>query len=83
MLRCMSATRTQVYFTAAQRERLDERARAEGTTLAEVVRKAIDQYLAAQPTDEERDQALSEAFGACPAFGGDVPSRDEWGRVRD
>ena len=78
MLCCMSATRTQVYFTTEQRERLDERARADGTTLAEVVRKAIDHYLAAQPTDQERERALGDAFGACPAFGGEVPSRDEW-----
>jgi len=81
MLCCMSATRTQVYFTAAQRQRLDERARAEGTTLAEVVRKAIDQYLAAQPTDDEHQQVLDDVFGSCPDFGGEVPSRDEWDRV--
>jgi len=71
----MSATRTQVYLTAEQRERIDEIRRADGLTLAEVVRRALDAYL-----DAERDSssALAETFGADSAA--HAPSRDEWER---
>ncbi|MDQ3681367.1 MAG: ribbon-helix-helix protein, CopG family [Actinomycetota bacterium] len=69
----MSATRTQVYLTAEQRQRIDEIRQADGLTLAEVVRRALDAYL-----DMERDSssALAETFGADPAAR--APSRDEW-----
>lgn len=72
----MSATRTQVYLTEDQRRRVDEIARAEGVTLAEVVRRALDAYLSA-----ERDAAadLAATFGADPRAG--APSRDEWNRA--
>jgi predicted transcriptional regulator len=76
MLRCMSATRTQVYFTEEQRRRLDTLAEAEGVTIAEIVRRALDAYL-----DEENPDprpALAATFGADP--GAFAPSRDEWAR---
>ena len=41
----MSALRTQVYLTAAQRERIDDLAGAEGVTMAEIVRRALDALL--------------------------------------
>ena len=71
----MSATRTQVYLTEDQRRMIDEIARAEGVTLAEVVRRALDAYLSA-----ERDAAaaLASTFGADPDARS--PSRDEWDR---
>lgn len=70
----MSATRTQVYLTGEQRRRIDEIARAEGVTLAEVVRRALDAYL-----DRDSDaEALAATFGADPHAG--APSRDEWDR---
>ncbi len=71
----MPATRTQVYLTEDQRRRVDEIARAEGVTLAEVVRRALDAYLSA-----ERDAAadMAATFGADPDA--DAPSRDEWDR---
>jgi hypothetical protein len=71
----MSATRTQVYLTEDQRRMIDEIARAEGVTLAEVVRRALDAYLNA-----ERDAAaaLASTFGADPEARS--PSRDEWDR---
>ena len=71
----MPATRTQVYLTEDQRRMIDEIARAEGVTLAEVVRRALDAYLNA-----ERDAAaaLSSTFGADPDARS--PSRDEWDR---
>ncbi len=71
----MSATRTQVYLTADQRRRVDEIARAEGVTLAEVVRRALDAYLSAE-RDARAD--LAATFGADPRAG--APSRDEWDR---
>jgi CHASE2 domain-containing sensor protein len=54
---------------------IDEIARAEGVTLAEVVRRALDAYLNA-----ERDAAaaLTATFGADPDARS--PSRDEWDR---
>lgn len=71
----MTATRTQVYLTEAQRERIDRTARARGVTMAEVIRAALDAYL-----DEDLDPSsvLSATFGADPALA--VPSRDEWAR---
>ena len=73
---CMAATRTQVYLTADQRRMIDEVAKAEGVTLAEVVRRALDAYL-----DAERDAALTLAstFGSDPDAR--TPSRDEWDRA--
>jgi len=54
---------------------IDEIAQAEGVTLAEVVRRALDAYLWA-----ERDAAaaLASTFGADPEAA--MPSRDEWNR---
>lgn len=41
----MPMTRTQIYLPEELRERLDERARAEGKTMAEVVRDAVERYV--------------------------------------
>jgi len=72
----MPATRTQVYFTADQRQMLDARARQEGKTLAAVVREAVDAYVAQpRPTLQA---VLDETFGSMPDL--DVPARDEWDR---
>ncbi len=76
MLCCMSSTRTQVYLTDDQRQRIDTLRRAEGITLAEVVRRALDDYFSRQSSDVEA--ALSATFGAVPDVS--VPSRDEWDR---
>jgi hypothetical protein len=76
MLLYMAATRTQVYLTASQRRRLDQRRRAEGKSLAQVVRDAIDAYLDQPAGDPET--ALRASFGASPGL--DVPPRDEWDR---
>jgi hypothetical protein len=72
----MSATRTQVYLSDEQRRRIDEIAAAEGVTMAEVVRRALDRYLGAE-TDPA--PALAATFGAAPDATG--PSRDEWDRA--
>jgi len=72
----MAATRTQVYLTTEQRERIDRISASEGRTLAEVVRAALDAYLAERAPDPET--ALEQSFGAAPGL--TVPSRDEWAR---
>ncbi len=70
----MSATRTQVYLSPEQRRRIDAVVEAEGVTLAEVVRRALDAYLEGVQPDP-RD-ALANTFGADPDA--TTPSRDEW-----
>jgi hypothetical protein len=72
----MSATRTQVYLTPEQRQRIDELTKSRGVTLAEVVRRALDDYL-----EEEAPSPapiLAETFGAAPDL--TPPSRSEWDR---
>ena len=72
----MSATRTQIYLTEEQRARIDELADAEGLTMAEVIRRALDSYLADELPDP--GPSLARTFGAIPDAG--APSRDEWDR---
>jgi predicted DNA-binding protein len=72
----MSATRTQVYLTEEQRQRIDALAEAEGVTMAEIVRRALDVYLGDEVPDPEL--ALATTFGAAPDA--TMPSRDEWDR---
>ena len=73
----MSATRTQIYLTADQRRRLDERGRRDDRTLAQMIREAVDVYLAGEL---DRETALAATFGSMPDL--HVPSRDEWDRDR-
>ncbi len=72
----MSTTRTQVYLTDEQRQRIDAMAEAEGVTMAEIVRRALDRYLDRQVPDPSA--ALAATFGAAPDAA--VPDRDEWDR---
>ena len=72
----MSATRTQIYLTEEQRRRIDALAEAEGVTMAEIVRRALDAYLADENPDPR--PALAATYGAAPALV--APSRDEWDR---
>lgn len=74
-LRCMSATRTQIYLPSDMRERIDRVARMRGIPMAEVVREAVDRYLVDIP---DVDDALERSFGADPTAAS--PSRDEWRR---
>ena len=76
MLCCMPATRTQVYLTEGQRRQIDALAEAEGVTMAEIVRRALDAYLDEESPDPQL--ALAATFGADP--GAAAPSRDEWDR---
>jgi predicted DNA-binding protein len=69
------STRTQIYLTDEQRRRIDELSAAEGITMAEIVRRALDGYLNDQADPEV---ALATTFGAVEGLM--VPSRDEWDR---
>jgi Ribbon-helix-helix protein, copG family len=73
----MPSKRTQVYLTAEQRRRLDERRRRERRPLAALIREALDVYLADRTADA--GTALDSTFGALPDL--KVPSRDEWDRA--
>jgi hypothetical protein len=55
---------------------LDDLTRRDGKTLAQLVREAIDAYLATQHPDPE--EALESTFGSMPELS--VPPRDEWDR---
>jgi predicted DNA-binding protein len=70
----MAATRTQIYLTEEQRERLDELAGRRAVSMATVVRDAIDAYLG--EAQEDVGVALDETFGSIPTL--EVPSRAEW-----
>jgi hypothetical protein len=80
----MPATRTQVYLTEEQRRQIEELRARDGRTLAEVVRAALDDYLAIhRPAVEEARRAdlqrvLDETFGSIPDL--EVPPREEWDR---
>ena len=80
----MPATRTQIYLTEDQRREIEKLRASDGRTLAEVVRAALDEYLAAHgPAAEEArrrktQQVLDETFGSMPDL--EVPPREEWDR---
>lgn len=71
----MSATRTQIYLTEEQRDRIDRAAAAEGVSMAELIRRAIDGYLR---HDSDPTTALAATFGADRHAS--APSRDDWHR---
>ncbi|HUF33695.1 MAG TPA: CopG family transcriptional regulator [Acidimicrobiales bacterium] len=71
----MSSTRTQVYLTEEQRRRIDAVADADGVTMAEVIRRALDAYL---ERDGDPSAALKASFGADPDA--TMPDRSEWDR---
>jgi len=70
------STRTQIYLTSEQRTRLDELARRRGGSLAELIREAVDAYLAAAGPGAV--EALERTFGASPDF--TAPPREEWSK---
>lgn len=72
----MASIRTQIYLTVEQRQRLDELRRLQGTTLADLIRQAVDQFL----TEKEPDPvaALASTFATMPELA--VVDREEWER---
>lgn len=79
-----AATRTQVYLTQEQRDRIEELRAHDGRTLAEVIRTALDEYLAthgreaAEARRAEMQRVLDETFGSIPDF--PYPDRGDWDR---
>ena len=71
----MPSRRTQIYLTAEQRRRLDARGGSTGAPLAQMIREAVDAYLAAEPDPQS---ALDETYGSLPDL--ERPRRDEWDR---
>lgn len=65
------ATRTQIYLTDEQRARLIDRADRQGSSMAQLVRDAVDCFLAS-------DDDLDATFGTVPDLAERVPPRDEW-----
>jgi predicted transcriptional regulator len=66
------AQRTQIYLSDEQRARIDELGERRHLSLAEIVRRALDAYLA--------DDDLDATFGVTRGLRDAVPSRDEWAR---
>ena len=71
----MSSIRTQVYLTVEQRRKIDQLAGAEGVAMAEIIRRALDEYLS---DGADAVAALAATFGAAPTAS--LPSRDAWQR---
>jgi predicted DNA-binding protein len=65
------ATRTQIYLTDEQRARLQERARATGVPMSQLIRDAIDALLS-------QDDDLEATFGSSPGIVKRIPQRSEW-----
>jgi hypothetical protein len=67
------ATRTQIYLTDEQRARLADRAQREHVPMSQLIRDAVDSFLA---TEDD----VEMTFGSAPGVARRVPSRDEWDR---
>ena len=72
----MPAIRTQIYLTDTQRDGLEELMKRDQKSMAQIIREALDRYLATMRPDP--DDALDATFGSMPEL--TVPSRDEWDR---
>lgn len=65
-----------MYLSAEQRLAVDQAAEAEGVTMAEIIRRALDVYLSEVAPDPQ--EALQRTFGAAPKAAS--VDRDEWDR---
>ena len=75
----MASTRTQIYLTSDQRNRLDEVGSRENKSLAEMIREAVDRYLDEKsPPKVDLQAHLDRFFGIAPDL--EVPDRSEWDR---
>lgn len=75
-MRCMQ--RTQIYLSDEQRRLLDRAARREGVSVAEVIRRAVDEHLGRRERRGDAEAALAGTAGALPDL--EVPPRREWDR---
>lgn len=69
--------RTQIYLTDEQRRLLDRAAARESISIAEIVRRAVDEHLGRRER-KDNGAALDRTFGAIPDL--EVPDRSEWDR---
>jgi hypothetical protein len=69
-----AALRTQIYLSREQRSSLDAIAAEEGSSLAELIRLAVDEYLESRGDDP--DAVLEATFGAAPEA--EAAPRAEW-----
>jgi len=70
--------RTQVYLSEEQRVLLDRAAEREAVSLAEIIRRAVDEYLGREDRGRDKAAALDRTAGALPDL--EVPPREEWDR---
>lgn len=63
-----------MYLTNAQRNRLGARARSEGVSEGEVIRRILDEALGLQEDEAERVEAVDETAGLLA----DAPDWPEW-----
>lgn len=72
--------RTQIYLDPQQADTLARRARARGSTTSHLIREAIESYLAAPESSDDRlsrfRSALDASFGIAPS----LPSGEEYVR---
>lgn len=71
-------TRTQIYLSEEQRKLLERAAKRERVSMAEVVRRAVDQYFGRISSQPDPKATLESTLGALPHL--EVPSRAEWDR---
>ncbi len=74
----MGSTRTQIYLTEELRSKVDAECQRTGKSLAQVIRDALQEYLAARST-EDYQRVLDETFGSIPDM--PYPDRSEWYRA--
>lgn len=70
--------RTQIYLTEEQRRLLGRVADREGVSIAEVIRRAVDEHLGRRAPSGDGEAALDRTAGALPDL--EVPLRGEWDR---
>jgi hypothetical protein len=76
--------RTNIYLDEEQCDALDVRARAEGISRAELIRRYLDEALGRGQDDLEHDLALiEETFGALAGVDIDIPDRGPGEREAD
>jgi predicted transcriptional regulator len=66
--------RTQIYLSDSQHERLSQRAEAAGTTKSDLIREAVEAYLAGPEADETRLRAFRAAVQEAAGSAGRLPT---------
>lgn len=71
--------RTQIYLDESQTERLDQLAGSAGTSRSELIRCAVDSYLAAHDhANEERRERFRKALDATFGIATDLPDGEQY-----